>query len=118
VCFTSISISSLVGRRVLILLEMCIFCFMLCNYKEKCSDCLLLSSSIGCRLQTMKSVGILDRIYRRFAFKLPPTTDNTKLAVDLRDTAPHFIILTTGIAISLCVFVVCECAVRCAHAQS
>jgi hypothetical protein len=72
----------------------------------------------GCRLQTMKRVGIMDRIYRRFFLKLLPTTDNTKLSVDLHDTAPHFIILTTGIVISLCVFIVCECAVGCAHAQS
>jgi len=92
-------------------------CFMLCNYKENCSDWLLLSSCIGCRLHMMRRVGILDRIYRKFAFKLPPTTDNTT-AVDLRDTAPHFIILASGIAISLHVFVAYECAVRCAHAQS
>jgi len=66
----------------------------------------------------MKRVGILNRIYRRFFLKLLPTTDNTKLFVDLHDTAPHFIILTTGIAISLSIFVACECAVGCAHAQS
>jgi len=59
----------------------------------------------------MKRVGILDRLYRRFDFQLPPNTDNTKLSVDLHDTAPQFIILATGIAISLCVFVAYECTV-------
>ena len=66
----------------------------------------------------MRRDGILNRIHRTFAFKLPPTTDNTKLSVDLHDTVPHFVILTTGIAISLCVFVACECALGCAHAKS
>jgi hypothetical protein len=98
--------------------KMCICLFILYNYKEKCSDWLLLSSCIGCRLLMMKRVGILDRIYRRFAFKIPPKTDNMTVSVHLHDTVPLFIILATGIAISLCVFVACECAVRCAHVQS
>ena len=65
----------------------------------------------------MRRVGILNRIHRTFTFKLPPT-ENTKLSVDLHDIVPHFVILTTGVVISLCIFVACECAVGCAHAKN
>jgi hypothetical protein len=57
----------------------------------------------------MRRVGILKGIYKHFALKLRYTEDETKLFVDLHDTAPLFMILMTGIMLSLSILIACKC---------
>jgi hypothetical protein len=79
------------------------------NSKE--SDLILRNIlSYNCyRLQTMRRAGILKGIYKHFAFRLRSTGEEAKLFVDLHDTAPLFMILMTGIMLSLSIFIACKC---------
>lgn len=78
------------------------------------SKCFQVTLSCYCyRLQTMRRVGILKGIYNHFSRKLRYAEDDTKLFVDLHDTAPLFIILATGILFSLTIFIVFKYGSRC-----
>jgi hypothetical protein len=59
-------------------------------------------------LQTMRRVGILKAIYEHFALKLRHRGEKAKMFVDLHDTAQLFMILMTGIILSLSIFIVCK----------
>jgi hypothetical protein len=56
----------------------------------------------------MRRVGILKRMYNSFSRKLQYAKDDTKLFVDLHDTTPLFIILASGILLSLSIFIACK----------
>jgi hypothetical protein len=53
----------------------------------------------------MRRAGILKAVYNHFALKLQYTNEETKIFVDLHDTACIFFILVTGIAFSLFIFI-------------